>query len=35
MSYSAGWGEVGDFNGDGVGAIPEQLEVLTLMSIMY
>ena len=23
MSYSAGWGPVGDFNGDGVGGIPE------------
>ena len=23
MSYSAGWGPVGDFNGDGVGGVPE------------
>jgi hypothetical protein len=27
MSYSAGWGTVGDLNGDGVGGIPEERSI--------
>ena len=27
MTYSAGWGTVGDLNGDGVGGVPEDRNI--------